>query len=199
MNRRCIDPLLASLLLLVLALCVGGAVAPAPAFAQKQAGPAGAPDLTALIDGIGGIEWRWTPRETQATLVQNKGGPQPIVVWVGRIVDVRLGQTATGTEESVIEFLAAYLPLAKPGPEALTAPVRVRPETGDHFVVSLRSPAVSPEMLKNLRRSVLDSRHYTVVLGEPRFIGPYGRQAAIFLQTVRAIVTQQLKVEMVRE
>lgn len=171
----------------------------APVFAQQKKGaPANATDPIDLIAGVGGIEWIWSPRETLATLL-SKGGPQPVVVWVGRIIDVRAKQAVTGGDESAVEFLAAYMPLMKPGPGALAVPLRVRPETGDHFVVSLRSGPVSDEMVKNLRQSMLDTTHYTVVLGEPRFIAPYGRQAAIFLQTRRAIVSQQLKIDIVRE
>lgn len=151
-----------------------------------------------VIEGVGDIEWQWTPRETMATLV-NKGGPQPIVVWVGRVVDVRMGRSIRGESESVLEFLAAYMPLAKPGPFALASPVRLRPETGDHFVVSLRSPPLNVELLRNLRQSLLDRTHYTVVVGEPRFIAPFGRHAAIFMQTRRATVAQQMKVDVVRD
>ena len=175
---------------------------PAPAGkavpSQKPGTPAGASDPTHLIDGVGGIEWAWSPRETQAT-IGNKAGVQPTVLWIGRIVDVRLGRPVTGGDDGVLEFLAAYQPLIKASSAALTPPIRLRPETGDHFVVSLRSPPVTEEMLKNLRQSLLDRTHYAVVLGEPRYIAAYGRHAAIFLQTRRATVTQALKVEVVRE
>jgi hypothetical protein len=170
---------------------VGAAIRSAPA-------PAGASDPTHLIDGVGGIEWAWGPRETQAT-IGNKAGVQPTVVWVGRVADVRIGRPVTGGDDGVLEFLVAYQPLVKPSSAALAPPIRLRPETGEHFVVSLRSPPVTEEMLKNLRQSMLDRTHYAVVLGEPRFIAAYGRHAAIFLQTRRATVTQALKVEVVRE
>ncbi|MCE2949042.1 MAG: hypothetical protein ACK515_23040 [bacterium] len=169
-----------------------------PAAGQKPGTPAGASDPTHLIDGVGGIEWAWGPRETQAT-IGNKAGVQPTVLWIGRIVDVRIGRSVTGGEDGVLEFLAAYQPLIKPSSAALTPPIRLRPETGDHFVVSLRSPPVNEEMLKNLRQSLLDRTHYAVVLGEPRYIAAYGRHAAIFLQTRRATVTQALKIEVVRD
>jgi hypothetical protein len=171
---------------------------PTPAGAQKPAAPAGASDPTHLIDGIGGIEWGWGPRQTQAT-INNKAGVQPTVVWIGRIVDVRIGRSVTGGDDGVLEFLAAYQPLAKPSAAALAPPIRLRPETGEFFVVSLRSPPVTEDTLKNLRQSLLDRTHYTVVLGEPKFIAAFGRQAAIFLQTRRATVTQALKVEVVRD
>ncbi len=169
-----------------------------PLLAQQPAGGAQSQEAIALIDGVGGIEWKWSPRETQAT-IRNKAGVQPTVLWIGRIVDVRLGRSVTGGEDGVLEFLAAYQPLVNPSPAALAAPIRLRPETGDHFVVSLRSPPVTEDMLKTLRQSMLDRTHYAVVLGEPRFIAAYGRHAAIFLQTRRASVTQALKVEVVRE
>ncbi|MBY0440490.1 MAG: hypothetical protein K2W80_20085, partial [Burkholderiales bacterium] len=173
--------------------------APSGKAAPAQKGtPAGASDPTHLIDGIGGIEWAWGPRQTQAT-INNKAGVQPTVLWIGRIVDVRLGRSVTGGDDGVLEFLAAYQPLVKPSSAALTPPIRLRPETGDHFVVSLRSPPLNEEMLKNLRQSMLDRTHYAVVLGEPRYIAAFGRHAAIFLQTRRATVTQALKVEVVRE
>jgi hypothetical protein len=182
-----------SIAALMILLCTTGEVA----VAQGKVA-ATAADLSRLVDGVGGIEWRWSPRETRATL-KGKDTPQPVVVWVGRIVDVRAGKAATGDNDSVVEFLAVYMPLAKPGPDALALPLRLRPESGDHFVVSLRSPAVSEEMLKNLRQSILDTTHYTVVLGEPKYIAPFGRWAAVWLQTRRASVSQQLKVEIVRE
>lgn len=169
-----------------------------PAFAQKPPAKADPTDLSPLIQGISGIEWRWGPRETLATL-KKKGTPQPTVVWVGRIVDVRVAKPAPGDKDSVVEFLAAYMPLAAPGPDALVPPLRLRPETGEHFVVSLRSPAVTEEMLKNLRQSILDTPHYTAVLGEPRGVAPFGRWVAIWLQTRRATVTQQIKPEIVRD
>ena len=173
--------------------------APSGKAAPAQKGtPAGASDPTHLIDGIGGIEWAWGPRQTQAT-INNKAGVQPTVLWIGRIVDVRLGRSVTGGDDGVLEFLAAYQPLVKPSSAALTPPIRLRPETGDHFVVSLRSPPLNEDMLKNLRQSMLDRTHYAVVLGEPRYIAAFGRHAAIFLQTRRATVTQALKVEVVRE
>ena len=168
------------------------------AFAQKPPAKADPTDLSPLIQGVGGIEWRWGPRETLATLT-TKGTPQPTVVWIGRIVDVRAGKSVAGEKESVVEFLAAYMPLVAPGAEALVSPVRLRPETGEHFVVSLRSPAATEEMLKNLRQSMLDTPHYTVVLGEPRGVAPFGRWVAIWLQTRRATVTQQLKFEIVTD
>ena len=170
----------------------------APGTAQKPPAAGQSSEAIALIEGIGGIEWKWSPRETQAT-IRNKAGVQPTVLWIGRVVDVRLGRSVTGGEDGVLEFLAAYQPLVNPSPAALAAPIRLRPETGDHFVVSLRSPPVTEDMVKNLRQSMLDRTHYAVVLGEPKFIAAYGRQAAIFLQTRRASVTQALKVEIVRE
>lgn len=171
----------------------------APAAVQPRTAAAGQSSETArLIEGIGGIEWGWGPRETQAT-IRNKAGVQPTVLWIGRIVDVRIGRSVTGGEDGVLEFLAAYQPLIKPSPAALVPPIRLRPETGDHFVVSLRSPPVTEDMVKNLRQSMLDRTHYAVVLGEPKFIAPYGRQVAIFLQTQRASLSQSLKVEVVRE
>jgi len=178
------------------ATSVAPAIPPAPAQASRT--PAGASDPIHLIDGVGGIEWAWSPRETQAT-IGNKAGVQPTVLWIGRIVDVRIGRSVTGGDDGVLEFLAAYQPLIKASSAALKPPIRLRPETGDHFVVSLRSPPVTEEMLKNLRQSMLDRTHYAVVLGEPRFIASFGRHAAIFLQTRRATVTQVLKVEVVRE
>ena len=213
--RRVAPVVLAALLVLPLAQPQVQAQAPAPAqvpapappsftapsgkAAPAQKGtPAGASDPTHLIDGIGGIEWGWGPRQTQAT-INNQAGVQPTVLWIGRIVDVRLGRSVTGGDDGVLEFLAAYQPLVKPSSAALTPPIRLRPETGDHFVVSLRSPPLNEDMLKNLRQSMLDRTHYAVVLGEPRYIAAYGRHAAIFLQTRRATVTQALKVEVVRE
>lgn len=182
----------------LLAQPAGAAPGAAPGAAQKPAAAAQSQEAIALIEGIGGIEWKWSPRETQAT-IRNKAGVQPTVLWIGRIVDVRLGRSVTGGDDGVLEFLAAYQPLVNPSPAALAAPIRLRPETGDHFVVSLRSPPVSEDMVKNLRQSMLDRTHYAVVLGEPKFIAAYGRHAAIFLQTRRASVTQALKVEVVRE
>jgi hypothetical protein len=180
-------------------IAVAGGLPAAQAQPQKKPVPAGATEPAQILDGIGGIEWGWTPRNTVATLMNTMGGPQPTVVWVGRIIDVRAGKPLVGDGDSVVEFLAAYMPLAQPGPQALGVPVRLRPETGEHFVVSLRSPAVSEEMLNNLRQSMLDVTHYTVVVGEPRFVAPFGRWSAIFLQTRRATVTQQLKIEIVRD
>lgn len=190
--RRAVAAILAAFLFVT-------AIAP-QAFAQQKAAPAGATDPTYLIDGLGGIEWIWTPRETLATLMnKNKSGPQPTVVWVGRVVDVRAGRPVDGGTDSVVEFLAAYMPLAKPGPGALSPPLRLRPETGEYFVVSLRAPAASEDVINNLRQSMRDTTHYTVVVGEPRFIAPFGRWAAIFLQTRRATVSQQLKIDIVRD
>ena len=171
---------------------------PAIAGAQTRQTPAGAVDPSNIIDGLGGIEWAWTPRETVATMLA-KATVQPTVAWTGRIVDVRAGRAVSGEADSVLEFLAAFMPYARPGPAALTPPVRLRPETGELFVVSLRSPRTEDVLIRNLRQSMLDQTHYTVVVGEPRFVGPYGRHQAIFLQTRRATVSQQLRVEIVRD
>lgn len=176
----------------------GGALLPAAVLAQTRSAPAGAVDPSHIVDGLGGIEWAWTPRETVATMLA-KATLQPTVAWIGRIVDVRAGRAVTGEADSVLEFLAAFMPYAKPGPEALTPPVRLRPETGELFVVSLRSPRTEEVLIRNLRQSMLDQTHHTVVVGEPRFIAPFGRHQAIFLQTRRATVTQQLRVEIVRD
>jgi hypothetical protein len=188
------------LLAMLLAGSLLTAVRPAAAQQPPAAGAAAAAssEVARLIEGIGGIEWGWGPRETQATLL-NKAGVQPVVFWIGRVVDVRIGRAVTGGDDGVLEFLAAYQPLVKPSPAALAPPVRLRPETGDHFVVSLRSPPIDDALLKNLRQSMLDRTHYVAVLGEPKFIAAYGRHAAIFLQTRRATVTQALKVELVRD
>lgn len=174
------------------------ACAPLAALAQGRPAPAGATHPTNIVDGLGGIEWAWTPRETVATL-QAKATLQPTVVWVGRVVDVRVGRPVGGEADSVLEFLAAFMPYVRPGPEALSPPVRLRPETGEMFVVSLRSPRAEEALIRNLRQSMLDQTHYTVVVGEPKFVGSYGRQQAIFLQTRRATVSQQLRVEIVRD
>jgi hypothetical protein len=175
-----------------------GVLLPMAAGAQVKAAPAGAVNPSNIIDGIGGIEWAWTPRETVATMLA-KATMQPTVAWIGRITDVRVGRAVTGEADSVLEFLAAFMPYAKPGPDALNPPVRVRPETGELFVVSLRSPRAEDALIRNLRQSMLDQTHYTVVVGEPRFTAPFGRHQAIFLQTRRATVSQQLRVEIVRD
>ena len=130
---------------------------------------------------------------TADELIEANAEEGPILVWLGKVLDVSVYKKKDGT--TAIEWFCEQHPFDSEPNIPLAEPFIVQSNATGHFVVSLNLPTLSVKEAKEKMVAQLKSPAWGLVRGEPIFVRAYKGTSAVFLHSLNAAISDTMSVK----